>query len=430
MRVLMFGWEFPPHITGGLGTACFGITKALSQLGDVDVIFVVPKIFGGESDQSVELVAAADVPIFSKTQIKAMQYFPTEYVEISSNLLPYQSPDDFWKQTRKLNSTTTCVVETTKNGKIAFSGKYGHDLINEVFNYALVAKSIAQSKQFDIIHAHDWLTYPAAIAAKQISKKPLVVHVHATEYDRGGGYINPKVYSIERQGMDEADHIVAVSNFTKQIVVSKYDINPKKISVVHNGVEPLCDYFKLNVSKHLVDDKIVTFFGRITAQKGPDYFIEAAYRVLQHVSNVRFVMAGKGDMRTAMLEKVRALGIAHRFVFPGFLHEIEKHFLLSASDVYVMPSVSEPFGIVALEAMQYALPVIVSNQSGVAEIVNHATKVDYFNIDALAKAILKFICDPELSINNGKEAQREAQKHGWDKSASLLREVYVNVNKR
>jgi glycosyltransferase involved in cell wall biosynthesis len=135
-------------------------------------------------------------------------------------------------------------------------------------------------------------------------------------------------------------------------------------------------------------------------------------------------------MRAAMFKKVNALNIAHRFVFPGFLHEIEKHFLLSASDVYVMPSVSEPFGIVALEAMQYALPVIVSNQSGVAEIVNHATKVDYFNIDALAKAILKFICDPELSINNGKEAQREAQKHGWDKSASLLREVYVNVNKR
>jgi len=426
----MFGWEFPPHITGGLGTACFGITKALSQLCDVDVIFVVPKTFGGEQDQAVELIAAADVPIFSKTQEKVIQQFSKEYIEITSNLLPYQNPDDFWIQTRKLNSAKTCVVETTKNGKITFSGKYGNNLFNEVFNYALVAKSISKSNNFDIIHAHDWLTYPAAIAAKHISKKPLIVHVHATEYDRGGGYINPKVYSIERQGMDEADHIVAVSNFTKQIVVNKYGINPKKISVVHNGVEPLCDYFKLNISKHLVDDKIVTFLGRITAQKGPDYFVEAAYRVLQHVSNVRFVMAGSGDMRAAMFKKVNALNIAHRFVFPGFLHDIEKHFLLSVSDVYVMPSVSEPFGIVALEAMQYALPVIVSNQSGVAEIVSHVTKVDYFNVDALAKAMLKFICDPALSVNSGKDAQCEAKKHGWDKSASLLREVYVNVNKR
>ena len=430
MKVLMFGWEFPPHITGGLGTACFGITKALSQLGDVDVIFVVPKFFGGESDQAVELVAAADVPIFSKTQENVIQQLSSEYIEITSNLLPYQNPDDFWVQTRKLNSSKTIVVETTKNDKITFSGKYGHNLIDEVYNYALVAKSIAQSKRFDIIHAHDWLTYPAAIAAKQISKKPLVVHVHATEYDRGGGYINPKVYSIERQGMDEADHIVAVSNYTKQIIVSKYGINPKKISVVHNGVEPLCNYFKLNISKHLVDDKIVTFLGRITAQKGPDYFVEAAYRVLQHMSNVRFVMAGNGDMRKAMLEKVKGLGIEHRFIFPGFLHEVEKHFLLSVSDVYVMPSVSEPFGIVALEAMQYALPVIVSNQSGVAEIVNHVTKVDYFNVDAFAKAILKFICDPALAIISGKHAKTEVENHGWDKSASLLREVYVNVNKR
>lgn len=430
MKVLMFGWEFPPHITGGLGTACFGITKALSQLGDVDVIFVVPKTFGGESDQSIELVAAADVPVFAKAQKNAIQHFSSDYIEISSNLLPYQSPDDYWLQTRKLNSSKTSVIESTKSGKVAFTGKYGHNLIDEVFNYALVAKSIARSKRFDIIHAHDWLTYPAAIEAKQFSKKPLIVHVHATEYDRGGGYVNPKVYSIERQGFDEADHIVAVSNFTKQIVVSKYGINPKKITVVHNGVEPLSDFFKLNISKQLIDDKIVVFFGRITAQKGPDYFVEAACRVLQHVSNVRFVMAGSGDMRNAMLKKVAGLGIANRFVFPGFLNEIEKHFLLSVSNVYVMPSVSEPFGITALEAMQYCLPVIVSNQSGVAEIVSNVTKVDYFNINAIAKAIIKFICDPVLSINCGTNAQIEVKNHGWDKTASLLREVYLNVNKR
>ncbi|HEY3389288.1 MAG TPA: glycosyltransferase family 4 protein, partial [Prolixibacteraceae bacterium] len=318
MRVLMFGWEFPPNISGGLGTACYGLTKGLSSFEDVDVTFVVPKLFGDEETGNINIIGAGDVSVTNR-RINLKEFSKTiEYFEVSSKLVPYIDPEDYLRQTAYTVEGTNSLIETDFQGKVKFTGKYGPDLMSEIARYALVANVIAQDNQFDIIHAHDWLAYPAGIAAKQASGKPLVIHVHATDFDRSGGTVNPNVYAIEKRGMDMADKIITVSNLTRKIVIEKYGINPDKVVTVYNAVEPYRNTEKTNFSKGFAE-KIVTFLGRITLQKGPEYFIEAASRVLQKMDNVRFVMAGSGDMMNKMIRRTAQLKIADKFHFTGFL---------------------------------------------------------------------------------------------------------------
>jgi len=290
----MFGWEFPPHISGGLGTACFGLTKGLAKINQFGVIFVVPKAFGDEEQSAIQLIGANNVSISRKEiRFEDVQQ-KIDYYEVDSKLIPYVGEEEFWTLKSRKYSKETRFVQTNNGFKIEFSGKYGPDLLQEIRNYALVAEIIARENQFDIIHAHDWLTFPAGIAAKKISGKPLVIHVHATEFDRSGGNVNPKVYAIEREGMEIADGIIAVSSLTKNIIVEKYGIPPGKITVVYNAVEPVPDETDKGLQKG-VNEKIVTFLGRITMQKGPEYFIEAAKLVLKKMNNVRFIMAGSAD---------------------------------------------------------------------------------------------------------------------------------------
>ncbi|HPR32726.1 MAG TPA: glycosyltransferase family 4 protein, partial [Prolixibacteraceae bacterium] len=239
MRVLMFGWEFPPHISGGLGTACYGLTKGLANFSDIDVLFVVPKAWGDEDQSTLKLIGAGDVPITKKRVSFQDIQRKIDYYEVDSSLIPYTDPEEFWKLTSTRHKERIRFVETDTQGKIPFTGKYGQNLISEIFNYALVAEVIAADQDFDIIHAHDWLAYPAGMAAKRVSGKPLVVHVHATDFDRSGGSVNPKVYSIEREGMEMADKVITVSNLTRQIVIEKYGIDPEKVSTVYNAVEPV-----------------------------------------------------------------------------------------------------------------------------------------------------------------------------------------------
>lgn len=426
----MFGWEFPPHIAGGLGTACYGMTRGLARNG-VEVTFVMPRAYGDEDKRFVKVVNASDVEaVFGKVDADAADIIEKmSFIHIDSNLVPYLSPEDYASYHDEFVKTGEKHWETTDawSQRYTFSGKYGANLMEEVARYAIVAAQVAKDLegQFDVIHAHDWLTYFAGIAAKRVSGKPLVVHMHATEYDRSGENINTQTYAIERAGMHAADRVIAVSNLTRNIVIEKYGVPADKVVTVHNAVR-----FAENETvapERGVSDKIITFLGRITYQKGPDYFVEAAAKVLKRVPNVRFVMAGSGDMMNHIIRRVARLGIADRFHFTGFLRGEDVHRMFQLSDVYVMPSVSEPFGISPLEAMRSNVPVIISKQSGVAEVLDYAVKVDYWDVDAMADAMYALITYPALSSMFAKKGLEEVTSLKWNDAAAKIKRVYEDA---
>ncbi len=423
MKVLMFGWEFPPHISGGLGTASYGLTRGMSSMPDMEVLFVVPKAYGDEDQTRIRLLGANDVTVAYKKIYFKGETRTFDKIEVESRIVPYTDPDEFWKLTREEEKSTSTIVETNTEGKLDFTGKYDNSLLNEISKYAIVASVIAQENEFDIIHAHDWLAYPAGIAASRVSGKPLVIHVHATDFDRSGGKVNPVVYNIEKEGMESADKIITVSNLTRDTVINKYGIDPSKVTTVYNAVEPIGGVYDAFGTRG-IPDKVVTFLGRITLQKGPEYFIEAAYRVLKVMNNVRFVMAGSGDMMEKMIRRAAELKITDRFHFTGFLKGNDVYSMLHLSDVYIMPSVSEPFGISPLEAMQSNVPVIISKQSGVAEILTHAVKIDFWDIDAMADAIHGILSYPAMSEMFKVEGKSEVESLKWENSARRVRSVY------
>ena len=421
----MFGWEFPPHITGGLGTASYGLVKGLLK-HNIDVTFVVPKAYGDE-DKDIRIVNASDVPlnIFDKQFAEYQKHL--NYIEINSKLIPYQTPEEYYDLINQKESGTKEIGQNKiYSEKYEFSGKYGSNIMEEVHRYAMLAQEIAKNNDFDIIHAHDWLAYEAGIQAKKISNAPLVVHMHATEYDRSGENVNKVVYDIEKRGMHAADLVVAVSNLTRNIVIDKYGINPEKIAVLHNAVEPI-DNMAFAGEKKTVKEKIVTFLGRVTFQKGPEYFVEAAYKVLQKDKNVRFVMAGSGDMLNKTIKRVAQLGIANRFHFTGFLKGEDVDRMFALSDVYVMPSVSEPFGISPLEAMRSNVPVIISKQSGVSEILNFALKADFWDIDAMADYIYGLLKYDGISKMFKKHGKTEVDNLKWENAAKKLVGYYEKL---
>ncbi len=380
----MFGWEFPPHILGGLGTASYGLTQGMWECGDMDITFVIPKPWGDEDRSFAHIIGASQVPV-------AWRDVSRDYVESASDaswprpLLPLR--DHIYADFN--------YMRTNDLGCIEFSGRYPDNLLEEINNYCIMAGVVARTVDCDIIHSHDWLTYPAGIHAKQVTGKPLVIHVHATDYDRSRGNVNPTVFGIERDGMIHADHIITVSNLTRQTVIEKYGIDPAKVTTVHNAVVPLSQEL-LDVQVQKPKEKVVTFLGRITMQKGPEYFVEAAAKVLRNNHNVRFVMAGSGDMMDKMILLAAERGIADRFHFPGFQKGKQVYEMLKASDVYIMPCVSEPFGISPLEAMQMGVPCIISKQSGCAEILTNVIKTDYWDIDAMADAIHSIVTYPAM----------------------------------
>lgn len=430
MRVLMFGWEFPPHIAGGLGTASYGLTRGLARNG-VEVIFVVPKAYGDEDQRFVRIVNASDVEaLYESGEYAGELWKRVSFIQIDSNLVPYSSPEEFaslGEAYRKAGEKRTFPGEVWRE-RYNFSGRYGANLMEEVARYATVAAQVARdlAGKFDVIHAHDWLTYYAGIAAKRVSGKPLVVHMHATEYDRSGENINTQTYAIERAGMEAADKVIAVSNLTRRIVIERYGIPADKVVTVHNAVR-FAEGADSTPEERGVKDKIVTFLGRITYQKGPDYFVEAAAKVLKRVPNVRFVMAGSGDMMNHVIRRVARLGIADRFHFTGFLRGEDVHKMFRLSDVYIMPSVSEPFGISPLEAMRSNVPVIISKQSGVAEVLDYAIKVDYWDVDAMADAIYGLITYPALSHMFAQKGLEEVTGLKWNNAATKIKDIYQEV---
>jgi glycosyltransferase involved in cell wall biosynthesis len=426
MKVLMFGWEFPPHISGGLGTACNGLTRGMSHIPDLDIIFVVPKVFGDEDQSMVRLIGANNVRV-SGREIDFEGFLKQiNYIEIDSNIIPYTDPEEYFRLVNDDQTGKKQFVHTHFSGKFEFSGGYGPNLFQEIANYAFVSSLVAREYKFDLIHAHDWLTYPAGIAAKQVTGKPLIVHVHATDFDRSGGKVNPGVYEIERKGMEAADRIITVSNRTRNIVIGKYGIYPDKIFTVYNAVEPVVETERVKVPGG-IREKIVTFLGRITMQKGPEYFVEVANLVLKKMDNVRFVMAGSGDMLTRMIQRAAALKIMDKFHFTGFLKGDDVYRMFSLTDVYVMPSVSEPFGISPLEAMQSNVPVIISRQSGVSEILHHAIKVDFWDIHGMADSIYGILNYEGLSSFFKKHGRGEVESLKWENSARKVKEIYDQI---
>ena len=428
MRVLMFGWEFPPHIAGGLGTACYGLTKGLAK-HDVDILFVMPSASGDEDQSAVSIINASEVPVM-ESWLDAKEFLnKVEFMKVTSQMVPYIDPREYTEVARREITKGEYEEFKVRYGScFKFSGKYGKNLMEEVSKYAMVAASIAAKNEFDVIHAHDWLTYAAGIAAKRISGKPLVIHVHATEYDRTGENVNTQVYAIERMGMLAADKVITVSNLTRNIVINKYKIDPAKVVTLHNAVD--FNEFNHVEAQRGVKEKIVTFLGRITFQKGPEYFIEAANKVLKRCDNVRFVMAGNGDLMNRSIRRVAKLGIADKFHFTGFLRGDDVKRMFAYSDVYVMPSVSEPFGISPLEAMKSNVPVIISKQSGVAEVLKYAIKTDFWDIDAMADAIyglLKYPALPEFSASKGMD---EVNSLKWENAALKLKGIYSEVIKK
>ena len=427
MRVLMFGWEFPPHITGGLGTACFGMTKGLAK-NDVDVLFVVPRAYGDEDETNVRLLNASDVTIDIDHEKDRSYWERVQYMEIGSNIIPYVGPEEF---ANVLEYDRHVVENFNRSGSVfarnyQFSGKYGMNLMEEVARYALIGSSLATKYDFDVIHAHDWLTYSAGIAAKETTGKPLVVHMHATEFDRSGENINTDVYAIERRGMEAADRVITVSNLTRNIVINKYGIDPAKVVTVHNAVEPN-DKPKSEYERSGLDAKVVTFLGRITYQKGPEYFIEAAYKIHQVDPSIHFVMAGTGDMLEKMIRRVAQLGMGSHFHFTGFLKGEAVDQMFAMTDVFVMPSISEPFGIVPLEAMRLNVPVVISKQSGVSEVVKHALKVDFWDINGLADAIYGLCHYKPLADCFKDEGKDEVDSLKWELAAKKIKAVYESV---
>ncbi|MDB5188188.1 MAG: glycosyl transferase group 1 [Candidatus Kaiserbacteria bacterium] len=409
----MFGWEFPPFNSGGLGVACLGLTRALTSRG-MDVTFVMPKKLPVES--AFAKILFADSVEYSVEEISGKSI---RTIGISSTITPY---------------TSRSGKVTLSNGTVVDANIYGEDLLGQVLRYSLQAGEIAKSEECDVIYAHDWLSFGAGIEAKRITGRPLIAHVHATEVDRCGGIdgVNPVVFELEKLGMQTADRVIAVSQLTKDIIVKYYGIDPNKIVVVHNGIDEttmpkalpgIASLRALKASGY----SIVLFLGRITLQKGPDYFLKAAARVLQQNKKVIFVISGSGDMDRSVMEMSAALGIGQNVLFTGFLQGDDRTMAYAVADLFVMPSVSEPFGITPLEAMRLGTPVLISKQSGVSEVVFHALKVDFWDTDEMANKILAVIEHPMLHATLSDYAQNEALSITWDRAAQnvdrIIREV-------
>jgi len=441
MRILMLGWEFPPFISGGLGTACYGLTKALSDLG-TEVLFVLPR---GSTNQRLDRVHVVSAKENANGRPARTQTFWTvdglehvKLIPVGAGITPYITEQEYLEQRKREEiARATTVTEPgaekppsldpnrpTSVGLFGAPDIYAGDLFSEVHRYARMVAEIARTSDFDVIHAHDWMTYPAGLSVAALSGKPLVVHCHSTEFDRSGTNVNQRVYDIERAGFHGASRVVCVSQLTRDLVTSRYGVPESKCRVVYNAItvngEPVLHQCH-GIEK---DDKIVLFLGRITMQKGPEYFLAAAKKVVQVMDNVKFIMAGSGDMIKRMIELAAAMGIGHRVTFTGFLRGDDVDRIFEMADLYVMPSVSEPFGLAPLEALSHDVPVLISKQSGVSEVLVHALKVDFWDINEMANKIIAVLRHPPLRKTLREHGSFEVRKFAWSDAAKACVDVY------
>jgi len=402
MKVLMYGWEFPPIQSGGLGVACQGIVEGLLSQQH-EVFLVLPK-----TSPAMQMYDPEKFKILSASESGGMVEIGTVLTGLYS---PYATSEHAYQEYLKK------VLKEEPNTI------YGQNMMEEVYRYAAKAAVHAKHVPHDIIHSHDWLTAEAGIQAKRISGQPLVMHVHATEFDRSGDTPNQAVYDLEKRGMEHADRVIAVSEYTKKMLIKHYGIKEWKIDVVHNAVQP--NFSTYHKSHHLnSNDKVVLFLGRMTMQKGPDYFLQMAKKVLDYMKRVKFVMAGDGDMMDQVIRMAIGLGIEKNVLFSGFLKGNEIHRAYAEADLYVMPSVSEPFGITPLEAIRQGTPVLISKQSGISEVIKSALRVDFWDVDEMANKVIAALKYPALHETLREHAKKEVNKMSWQKQAGEITKVY------
>lgn len=445
----MLGWEFPPYISGGLGTACYGLTKALDELG-LKVTFVLPKPLEDNQTTHLKMLSPLQCKALNKKGVAVRESETLEdlkrttFHEIPSLLQPYTTPEFYQEKIDEIIRQRTARYIEEAGGQTALKKwlqlisevsmisapqeHYGGDMYAEIHRYAASAVRLAIEEDFDVIHAHDWMTYPAGIAVAAISGKPLVIHVHSTEFDRSGENVNQMIYDIERRGMHAAQKIIAVSYLTRNIILTRYGILGEKVEVIYNGVEQNGEnrmaFNKVGIRN---DEKIVLFLGRITMQKGPEYFLMAARKVIEEIENVKFVMAGTGDMMHRIIEMAAQLGIGHKVLFTGFLRGDDVQKVYQMADLYVMPSVSEPFGIAPLEALNHDVPVLISKQSGVAEVLTHVLKVDFWDVNEMANKIVAVLKYPPLQLTLREHGNFEVRRLRWAGAAEKCLRVYREV---
>ena len=465
MKAFMLGWEFPPHISGGLGTACYGMTKGLAEVG-VQVCFVLPTAIPVDTTSHVELKSPSDLPAAGRAALGLGGESPApgsagertyEHVEmrtVPALLQPYGDPASHEQAVRELvrrgiirdgtqvpllppdlaraeesapgEPAPAAMSPPTGSLNVGVGAHYQGDLMSQVHRYARFAVEMARQESFDVVHAHDWMTYPAALAVAAATHKPLVVHVHSTEFDRSGQNVNQQIYDIERTGMHGADKVVCVSHLTRRIVISRYGVNAGRTDVVYNAVD-LPDGGQWQLKAIRRNEKIVLFLGRVTMQKGPEYFLRAAKKVVEKYPDVRFVMAGSGDMMAQCVREVADLKMGSFVTFTGFLRGSDVDRVFQMADLYVMPSVSEPFGIAPLEALSHNVPVIISRQSGVSEVLTHVLKVDFWDVDEMANKILAVLRHPPLQRALRQHGRIELRKLSWRDSAERLKTIYADV---
>jgi glycosyltransferase involved in cell wall biosynthesis len=452
MKVLMLGWEYPPHISGGLGTACEGLTKALAHSG-VEINFVLPHKTGDEKAPHMDLQIPEEFFEQGQMRIQRRHVAKIEFANINKNeiglgftstieastapVLAYSRPKQIF-----LDSLTDTSLRSFGTAKFFREQEFLVRTIMQSADYCTedsifadverFTKRVENSvfiQNFDVVHAHDWLTFPAGIVAARLARVPLVAHVHSLEIDRSGKNINPLISAIEELGVRVADRIVTVSEYTRDQIVKSFGIEKSRITVAHNGVDPTPP----GISSKVVfeDDRPrILFLGRVTFQKGPDYFIEAAALVARQIPEPIFIMAGNGDMLHWARQRVAELGLNDRFEFPGFVRGEELDEQFRRAHAFVMPSVSEPFGIVALEAIHRGTPAIVSRQSGVSEVLRHVFKVDFWDTWRMADLIISILQYPELGSSLRTNAEKEISHLGWDATADRIGTIYSELVNR
>lgn len=437
MKILMFTWEFPPLISGGLGMACYGMVKALLALGiKIDLVLPTREMvyFPLREEEDVDRLPAVFMDPVHHSEFVSRSFKDIsermEYIGITPTPETYFQLGDMRHFLSKVKREYTVSEHLTREEHEIWDDMTTHligdeDLIKKVQEYTQRAERFARELDYNLIHVHDWLTYPSGMLARKISGKPLVAHMHATEFDRAGGPGDERIHKIEHAGMMYADRVIAVSQYTAQMVVSRYRIDTAKIRIVHNAFTIAED--QVYTKKRIFKGPTVLFLGRITLQKGPDYYLDVAERVLKVHPEARFIMAGTGDMARKLLRRSAQLRLKNRFLFTGFLNRKQVESILRASDIYVLPSVSEPFGISPLEAMAFGITSIISKQSGVAEVVNHAFKIDYWDVDLMADTINHLIENPQISKKMGIEGMKEVNRIHWTEAAEKIRRIYSQV---
>lgn len=428
MKVLMIGWEFPPLISGGLGVACYSIAKALAEK-KIDVTVILPQVVENCYAEDFTVVGCNALSANVDTEFwQKMFNIDVSKIDFSTFIHPYISAKEYvekFGEGKLIEMLNMQAMQSGFHGLPSLSGKYGSNLFAEVLQYAIIAGAMAETIPHDVIHVHDWLTVLAGIEAKRRSKKPLVFHIHALEPDRSGTFLDERIFAIEKYGMEQADVVVAVSEYTKKVIIDKYGISPHKIEVVYNGT----DLTDTNDIEPIIKkrNKMVLFLGRLAQQKGPHYFIELARKILARRKDVHFVIAGTGGLMPEIVESVAKHRLGRYIHFTGFLDKKRVKRIYRMADVYVMPSVSEPFGLSCLEALSHNVPVVISKQSGVSEVLHHVFKVDFWDIDQMANKVIALLDYKILRDVTLKATAKELKELTWDKTANVLINLYNRI---